>query len=59
MVITIVAVDALTEFFLWEEIDNLGENGLAFVHGMVPFGVFPSGDHKTMISANSNRSLYS
>jgi len=39
-VITAITIDTLTKFFLWKEIDYLGENSLALVHGEAPFASF-------------------
>jgi len=39
-VITAITINTLTKFFLWQEIDYLGENGLALVHGEAPFAFF-------------------
>ena len=38
--ITAITIDTLTKFFLWKEIDYLGENSLALVHGEAPFASF-------------------
>ena len=35
--ITAITIDTLTKFFLWKEIEHLGENGLALVHSGTPF----------------------
>jgi hypothetical protein len=39
-VITVITIDTLTKFYFWQEIDYLGENGLALVHGEAPFASF-------------------
>jgi hypothetical protein len=56
-VVTVVPVDALAKFLLGQEIDNLGENRLALIHGVAPFTAFPKNDHERGLFTNSNRSL--
>lgn len=38
--ITAISINTLTEFFLREEIDHLGKNGLPLVHFEVPFAYY-------------------
>ena len=35
--IAVISINTLTKFFLRQEIDHLGKNGLALVHIEVPF----------------------
>jgi hypothetical protein len=56
-VIAAVTIDTLTKFILWQEVDNLGKNSLALVHGEAPFASFLRKNHKTKPMANSNRFL--
>ena len=40
-VVTVISIDALTEFLLGQKIDYLGENRLTLVHTEAPFTAFP------------------